>query len=369
MTQKRSWWQLLRALYYEGHTIRVVPYIGRSVDSLFWKSYPNPCYYEGKIFLKMTTLLQGNRITSGDEFFISKLLTKAIIAKKWKKTLNRIIKQEKRIDFIIVFSLPLFHIQNELEKIKEEYNIPLFYFEGDMPIILPENFTSSRLKSNYLKHSDLSIFEGIFINSIGGKSRMRELGGRNIHTIHYGADPDLFLLPTPLKKRFDVFFYGHGNEYREEWIDSFMLRPASKLSNYKFLLGGNSSILNNSVTHIPNISFDSWRRYVSSTKVNLSITRKHHAEFYGASTTRIFELAAMKTCIISNPISGIHEWFEPNNEIIVCNDSKEIIGIYKWLLESPEDRKRLSENAFQRLLKDHTYKTRVVELLKIITSI
>ena len=38
-----AWWQLLKALYEIGHEVIVVPYLGRPVESLWWRTYDNPC--------------------------------------------------------------------------------------------------------------------------------------------------------------------------------------------------------------------------------------------------------------------------------------------------------------------------------------
>ena len=38
-----AWWQLWKALYEIGHEVIVTPYLGDPVDSLWWRTYPNPC--------------------------------------------------------------------------------------------------------------------------------------------------------------------------------------------------------------------------------------------------------------------------------------------------------------------------------------
>ena len=43
------------------------------------------------------------------------------------------------------------------------------------------------------------------------------MGARDVRVLYYAADPTLFS-PRSVEQDIDVFFYGHGREYREEWI-------------------------------------------------------------------------------------------------------------------------------------------------------
>ncbi|GAG91460.1 unnamed protein product, partial [marine sediment metagenome] len=45
-----SWWQLLKALHETGNEVIVIPYLGRPVKSLWWRTYKNPCAGESIIF-------------------------------------------------------------------------------------------------------------------------------------------------------------------------------------------------------------------------------------------------------------------------------------------------------------------------------
>ena len=48
-----SWWQLFKGLYELEADLVVTPYVGRSVESLWWRSYKNPCETESKIVNKI----------------------------------------------------------------------------------------------------------------------------------------------------------------------------------------------------------------------------------------------------------------------------------------------------------------------------
>ena len=113
----------------------------------------------------------------------------------------------------------------------------------------------------------------------------------------------------------------------------------------------------------------SYRRFSCQTKVNLNIVRKPHATVYASAISRIFELASMGCCILSNPYNGIEEWFNVGKEVLVANNDKEINEIYSWLLTDEDARIRMGNAARQRLLNEHTHKHRAQEILDIIKSV
>jgi len=55
-----AWWQLLKGLAEIGVDITAVAYAGETVESLWWKAYPNPCQFEGDAFAAARQL--GRRI-------------------------------------------------------------------------------------------------------------------------------------------------------------------------------------------------------------------------------------------------------------------------------------------------------------------
>lgn len=45
-----SWWQLLKALHEVGNEVIVTPYLGKPIESLWWRIYGNPCTRESIMF-------------------------------------------------------------------------------------------------------------------------------------------------------------------------------------------------------------------------------------------------------------------------------------------------------------------------------
>ena len=48
-----AWWQLLKGLYEVGVEVIATPYQGAAIESLWWRSEPNPARWQGDLFKAM----------------------------------------------------------------------------------------------------------------------------------------------------------------------------------------------------------------------------------------------------------------------------------------------------------------------------
>ena len=214
--------------------------------------------------------------------------------------------------------------------------------------------------------ADLTEYAAFISNSSGGAEHLRQLGANHVHTLWYGADPDLFSpVPVPAQD-IDLFFYGHGKEYRAEWIDRMITIPSNELTHARFAVRGTNLGDLGNAEQLDYLSFSKLREYVCRSKINLCITRGAHASVYASSSSRPFELAAMGACIVANPYAGIEEWFEPGEELIVVDSAEQALDTYKDLLAHGDKRAAIGVAARERVLKQHTFRHRALELVDII---
>ena len=96
------------------------------------------------------------------------------------------------------------------------------------------------------------------------------------------ADPDLFS-PLDVPQDLDAFFYGHGREYRAEWIDAMLHAPSLALAERRFAVRGTNLGDLGRVETLPYLSFSKLREYACRSKLNLVITRKAHASVFDSS--------------------------------------------------------------------------------------
>lgn len=361
-----AWWQLLKALNEIGNDLIVIPYLGDPIESLWWRSYPNPCSWESKaynLYLKHKKINCENRVGESKNNCVNSFIYK-VIKSKWENHIKRIMKLEGNIELLLFMNIPINHINGLPGLISSEYGIPVAYLEGDMPTILPKYALKRGFKFNYYVGADLAEFDLFFTNSKGVIPDLKEMGANNIYALHYAADPELFR-PIAIEKDIDISFYGHGVELREEWMSNMITAPSNMLKEYKFVVGGKNLELDLGNSEIVGyIPYGDFKRFCCRSKVCLNITRWSHTKIYGSSTARPFELAAYGACVVSQPYNGIEEWFTNGKEIIIVNDREEVLDVYKWLLDDEDSRITLGNNARKRVLSDHTYKKRAEELIK-----
>jgi hypothetical protein len=369
-----SWWQLFKALHETGHEVVTLPYLGDSVESLWWRTYPNPCAWESKLY---NAYLESRKQLSsqykpeenkpnGNSSNLHQKLSNRYIKDKWKRCLEGIFKKEKEIDAVLFINIPLNHIRGLPTFLQQEYGVPVGYLEGDMPTILPQFAVERGFKFNYYTDADLSEFDCFFTNSKGVIPDLKKIGAKNIHPLYYAADPDLFQ-PLQGPKDIDVSFYGHGTEMREEWMTRMITEPSRAIQNAHFSVGGKDINIDlGNAQFINYLSYSAFREFCCRSKICLNITRVSHTNVYASSTARPFELAAFGACIVSQPYNGIEEWFTPGRELVLVDQDSNIREIYQWLLASDKERERIGNNARQKIIDNHTYRHRAREVVEVL---
>ncbi len=371
-----AWWQLLKGLYEAGVEVIATPYQGAAIESLWWRAEPNPARRQGDLFKTMRDITRAvlpapSPSMTADparESISDKAVRQAansLIAPIWRRHLERILNTETDVDALLFLTLPLNHLRGLPKHITDTYNLPVFYFDGDVPASLP-NMSGFASGFRIYHGADLTEYTAFISNSSGGQALLKQLGVANAHTVWYGADPDVFSpIPAPAQD-IDVLFYGHGREYRSEWIDRMIAAPSTEMAASRFAVRGTNLGELGNAERLPYLSFSKLREYVCRSKLNLCITRGAHASVYASSSSRPFELAAMGACIVANPYLGIEEWFEPGKELIVVESAEEAIERYQHLLTHDSERTAIGKAARQRVLKQHTFRHRAAELINII---
>jgi glycosyltransferase involved in cell wall biosynthesis len=367
-----AWWQLLKAIYEIGNEVVVIPYLGNPVESLWWKTYGNPCSKESTIYNSYLESRRRRGKSPSEKTLLSPIATQVIkhyIKPKWERYLLHILRKEQDVDLVLLMSIPINHITGIPSKIRRELKVPVVYYDGDMPTILPKYTVSRGFRFNYYENADLSEYDAFFTNSKGVIPDLQEMGAKNVHPLYYGVDPEL-VAPVEVGKDIDVSFFGYGSDFREEWMEKLITIPSQKMPELSFAVAGeNFRIDLGNAKMVGDLSYSQWRQFCCRSKINLNITRWSHANVYASSTSRPFELAAFGSCIVSQPYNGIEEWFEVGKELIVVNSENEAIETYKRLLHNGEDREKIGTRARGRILKEHTFKHRAHQLIDVIRGI
>lgn len=372
-----AWWQILKGMHELGVEVVAVPYFNRTVESLWWRAYENPNRWKNILYNKIENAAGLLRLYANKMDFRQRnqktinFFLRNSVAKKWKKYVHSVLKKERDIDAVIVLTIPLNQFAGVATSVKEEFSIPVVFYDGDTPTSLP---SYGGLSFSFYRGADLSEYDAFVINSKGSAEEVKALGARKVYIVYWGIDPSVFCPVVVSKKQFDVGFYGIGSKLREEWIEMMLVNPAKKrnLSDRResnFAVCGRAFNMNLGSVQLLDPAECSYRRFSCQTKINLNIVRKPHATVYASAVSRIFELASMGCCIVSNPYNGIEEWFDVGKEVLVAKSEDEASELYNWLLSDEEARLRLSSGARQRFLREHTHRHRAQELLNILKSV
>ena len=370
-----AWWQLWKGLYEAGAELVVTPYRGRPVESPWWRTAPNPTYVEGESFARLrdaVARVKGDRYLrraeENPEDGLGDRMTRELIWRwvtpRWRRHLELLVEREQP-DAVIVFTVPMSHLRGIPSALRERFDVPVVFYDGDAPMSLPE-FGGMDTGFNWYHDADPGEYDLVISNSEGAGSRLLDLGSRRVETVFWGADPDFFS-PQPVEKEYDVFFYGYGDKFRRDWVKAMVGEPSRALPDADFALGGRDfqGDVGRART-IGDVPFNAFARAISAANINLCITRRSHASVYASSSCRPFELAACGAAIVSNPYEGMDRWFEPGSEVVVVDDAADAIAAYRELLADPAQAEEMGRRARARVLDEHTYRHRARQVIDLI---
>ena len=370
-----AWWQIWKGLYEEGVDLVVAPYRGRPIQSPWWRTAPNPTYFEAESFARArdaVARIKGDRYLRRAEVdptdSAADRVTREVIWRwvtpRWRKHLEDLVERE-RPDAVLIFTVPMAHLRGIPTALRDRFGIPVVFYDGDAPMSLPE-FGGMDTGFNWYHDADPSEYDLLLSNSEGALDRLRALGARRAEAVFWGADPEFFA-PHQVDKELDIFFYGYGDKFRRDWVEAMVGEPSRRLPEVDFALGGRDFQGDTGAARlIGDVPFNTFSRVISSARVNLCITRRSHASVYASSSCRPFELASSGAAIVSNPYEGIDRWFEPGSELLVVNDAAEAVAAYRSLLDDPGQAEAMGRRARERVLDEHTYRHRARQILDLL---
>lgn len=367
-----AWWQLLKALHETGHEVIAVPYLGDPVESLWWRTYENPCGRESIWFNSYLNHKRRAGVSPSNRTPLAPVadwVIRSYIRPKWLRHLRAILNKEKDVDALLLMSVPISHMTGIPSAIRKEYGIPVGYYDGDLPTSLPQYAVSRGFRFDYYDGVDLSEFDVFFSNSKQVVADIKAMGGRRVEPLYYAADPTLFT-PVDVEKDVDIAYFGYGSQFREEWMEKMITIPSRRLPQFAFHVGGGRFGVDlGNAKLVGDLSYSQFRDFVCRSIVNLNITRWSHTRVYASSTSRPFELAALEACVVSQPYNGIEEWFDIGREILVVNSANEAVETYRWLVDDRQEAVEFGKRARRHILKEHTFQSRALQLIGAIKNL
>ena len=103
---------------------------------------------------------------------------------------------------------------------------------------------------------------------------------------------------------------------------------------------------------------------------NSNIALNIHVGIAGkyAANMRLFETTGVGTLLFTEHKENIHEFFEPDYEIVTFNSIEECIEKSKWLINNPIKANEIALAGQKRTLKDHSLKNRFLQIDEIVSK-
>ena len=189
------------------------------------------------------------------------------------------------------------------------------------------------------------------------------LGASACVPIYNALDPSTHF-PVPAEPRFqaDLGFLGNRLPDREARVEEFFLKAAAQLPRHRFLLGGNGwhdKPLTPNVRNLGHVYTTDHNAFNCTPRAVLNISRESMARYGFSPATRVFEAAGAGACLITDAWEGVEDFFEPDEELLVARNGREVAEHLENL--SPDRARRIGANAYLRVLAEHTYAHRAAQ--------
>lgn len=198
----------------------------------------------------------------------------------------------------------------------------------------------------------------------------RAQGARQCVPIYNALDPSTHF-PVPPDDRFqaDLAFLGNRLPDREARVEEFLLRAAELAPDKTFLLGGNGwhdKAVPSNVRRTGHVYTADHNAFNCTPRSVLNISRDSMARYGFSPATRVFEAAGAGACIITDEWTGIEEFLEPEEQILVARNATEVANHLELL--SPERVRKIGQAARRRVLDEHTYAHRAAQVDRILSG-
>lgn len=194
--------------------------------------------------------------------------------------------------------------------------------------------------------------------------RYKNFGARECIVVYKALDPVTHHRVAPRREyEADLAFLGNRLPDREARAEEFFLRPASLLSESRFLLGGDGwqdRPAPPSVRSIGHVSTANHNAFNSTPRALLNVTRERAAVNGWCPPARLFETAGAAACLITDAWEGLEFFLDPGYEVLVARDGSDVAEIVRSLDERRAG--AIGKAALRRVLAQHTYAHRAAQI-------
>lgn len=143
------------------------------------------------------------------------------------------------------------------------------------------------------------------------------------------------------------------------------LNELAKYFDVTLYTRSDTSLLNNVHTRNGIKTINEMPKAFHLSKINLNITAR---PIQSGLPLRIFDILGCGGFVMTNYQEEINEHFEIGVDLETYTSIEELLDKCAYYLSHEEERKQIAYNGYQKAKKNHTYQTRIIEMLKIVTT-
>lgn len=243
------------------------------------------------------------------------------------------------------------------------------FYDIDTPVTLAK---LERKDYEYLDPAIIPKYD-LYLSFSGGpilKHLEEYYGSPMAKALYCSVDPDLYF-PEDRKKEWKLGYLGTYSDDRQPTVHELLNKPAAQFPTERFVVAGpqypEDFPWTANVERIDHLPPAEHRKFYNSQEFTLNVTRRDMIKAGYSPSVRLFEAAACGVPIISDYWDGIHSIFEQGKEILIARSSSEVEEYFRNISES--ERKKIGENARQKVLTSHTAKARAKELMNYVKEV
>ena len=239
------------------------------------------------------------------------------------------------------------------------------FYDLDTPITLTKLAEGA---TDYLRRDQISGFD-LFLSFTGGKilrELEREWGAQRARPLHGCVDPEMYRrVSEETEFRCLLSYMGTHAQDRQQKVNELFVEPARQLPHQRFVLAGSLYPHEwkwpGNVRRFDHVAPAEHPALYSSSQFTLNLTRGEMARGGYCPSGRFFEAAACGTPIISDWFEGLDSFFEPDREIVIATDTRQLLVA----LQMPQrERALMARRACERTLAEHTGERRAEQLVR-----
>lgn len=222
-------------------------------------------------------------------------------------------------------------------------------------------------------------YDYVFTLELSCVSFYQELGCQKVHYLPLAMDPNVYRpqrVDTSYHK--DICFIGSAFWNRVSFFDQI----ASYLSDKKVMISGiwwdrmnNYSLLKNKIRLGVWMSPEDTARYYNGSKIVINLHRSYENDGYNGNSRnipafspnpRLFEISGCGTLQLTDLRADIGRFYTPDYDIATYSSPEELIQKIEYYLSHENERREIALRALARTMNEHTYRKRLIQLLKTI---